>query len=66
MADSIPPPAAALLNNDLEQKTTEWQALGDADLLEQIKSYRDALTIVSMQMADLGTLPYFEISSCFK
>jgi hypothetical protein len=54
------------LNNDLEQKTTEWQALGDADLLEQIKSYRDALTIVSMQMADLGTLPYFEISSCFK
>lgn len=57
MEDSIPPLAAALLKNDLEQKDTEWQALDDAALLEQIKSYREALTIVSKQMADLGTLP---------
>lgn len=65
MSDSIPPPAEALLSNDLEQKETEWQALDDDALLEQIKAYREALTIVSKKMADLGTSPYFEFPAAF-
>lgn len=53
-AVNFPARVVELLQDDLATKQSQWAECDDDALLKHIKSYREALTIVSKQMSELG------------